>query len=409
MTTKSSGDVRSLYALFVANAISLTGTFLSSVAMTWFVLELTGSAALTGLAAGVQLVPLLLAGLFGGPLIDRLGFRRTSILSDVLSGLTIALIPLLHVLGTLPYPLLVALMFLAALFETPGGAARESLAPELAERAGWPLARVNAALSAIRRFAILLGPILGGGLIAVLGVTPVLWLDAASFAVSALIMTVAVRGGRVAGRRDHAYRRDLREGFAFLSRSRGLLSLVAVFCGSNLLLNPIFIVILPALVREMYGNPALLGGLISAFGGGTMLGVILYGVLAPRLPKASTLVGCLALLAAVLWLLALVPPAIAVLAVLLALLGFVMGPLGPVVATTLGERTPPELRGRVFALFGALVNAGIPVGVGLGGLAMQRFGAGVTFAGIATLFTLLALFTWRAQGVRVALTPPASA
>lgn len=320
--------------------------FLEHYPLTWFVLELTGSAALTGLAAAVQLLPLLLAGLFGGPLIDRLGFRRSAILSDLLSGLTIALIPLLHAFGLLSYPLLVALMFLAALFETPGGAARESLATELAERAGWPCARTSGPCLPARPEAGVRLPLPQPGAAAsrrrVLRLEPAAATDLHRGA--ACPGAGDVRRPRAAGRSDLRLRRRHRAGRGHLWDAG------------------------PTAPQGHH----VAGRSDAAGGGAVAAGPVL------------------------------------VLGALLALLGFGMGPLGPIVATTLGERTPPELRGRVFALFGALVNAGIPVGVGLGGLAMQGVGAGVTFAVIAALFTLLTLFAWRTPGVRAALTPGGS-
>src|SRR3954454_21447685 len=83
-------------ALLGANTISLVGSQLTIVAIPWFVLITTGSAARTGLVAFCELVPSILASFFGGALVDRLGHRRASIVADLVSGATVAVIPLLH-------------------------------------------------------------------------------------------------------------------------------------------------------------------------------------------------------------------------------------------------------------------------------------------------------------------------
>src|SRR3954451_21058278 len=83
-------------ALLGANTISLVGSQLTIVAIPWFVLITTGSAARTGLVAFCELIPTILASFFGGALVDRLGHRRTSITADLISGTTVAIIPLLH-------------------------------------------------------------------------------------------------------------------------------------------------------------------------------------------------------------------------------------------------------------------------------------------------------------------------
>jgi MFS family permease len=79
-----------LAILLLASAISQIGDAMAMVALPWFVLQTTGSAALTGLAGAVTVLPAFLAGIFGGVLVDRLGYRRSSIIADLVSGLAIA-------------------------------------------------------------------------------------------------------------------------------------------------------------------------------------------------------------------------------------------------------------------------------------------------------------------------------
>ena len=90
-----------LFALFTANAISMVGNVLTMIAIPWFVLQTTGSATQTGITGFFSLLPVVIAGLFGGALVDRLGYKRTSIAADLASGLTTALIPI-HVLHDRP-------------------------------------------------------------------------------------------------------------------------------------------------------------------------------------------------------------------------------------------------------------------------------------------------------------------
>ncbi|MBA3492511.1 MAG: hypothetical protein H0T55_10660 [Rubrobacteraceae bacterium] len=85
-----------LLAMLSATALSVVGNSLTFVAVPWFVLQTTGSAAKTGLTGGVVTLAAVLAGFFGGPIVDRLGFKRTSVVADLASGATVAAIPLLH-------------------------------------------------------------------------------------------------------------------------------------------------------------------------------------------------------------------------------------------------------------------------------------------------------------------------
>jgi hypothetical protein len=92
-----------LHALLAANAISLLGNVVAAVAIPWLVLEETGSAALTGLAAALAALPLAVGALFGGAVVDRLGARRASVIADVASGAAVAAIPLLDAAGRLSF------------------------------------------------------------------------------------------------------------------------------------------------------------------------------------------------------------------------------------------------------------------------------------------------------------------
>ena len=87
---------RPLYALYVADAISLSGNVVAQLAIPWYVLITTGSPTLTGLAVFFNFVPVVLAGLFGGVVVDRLGYRTTSVVADVTSAAAVAAIPALE-------------------------------------------------------------------------------------------------------------------------------------------------------------------------------------------------------------------------------------------------------------------------------------------------------------------------
>src|SRR5258708_15462550 len=82
--------------LLTGNAISLAGNVCALIAIPWFVLQTTGSPAKAGITGFFITLASVVAAFFGGAIVDRLGFKRTSIVADVASGLAVALIPLLY-------------------------------------------------------------------------------------------------------------------------------------------------------------------------------------------------------------------------------------------------------------------------------------------------------------------------
>lgn len=384
-----------LVALLAANAVSLVGNMLTVVALPWFVLETTGSAAQAGITGFFILLPGFLAGMFGGAVVDRLGFKRASILSDVANGAAIACIPLLYQTVGLAFWQLLLLVFLGNLLDVPGLTARRSLLPDLAVLAGTRLERVNATYEANERLALLLGPPLAGVLVAWLGVANVLWLDAATFAVSAGAVAVAVpkTETRESGN-SGSYLGEVAAGLRFLFRDRLLLALAVGLSAINLFGNPLFAVVAPVYARETLGSAAGLGLMLGAFGAGGLAGTLAYGAVGHRLPRRLAWLTPFLVFPLVYWILA-ARPSLPVIVGVFGAVGFIGGPLNPLSVTVRHERIPAELRGRVFATFSALALASAPLGVVTAGFLIERWGfsptvlalaAGAQLVGVGMLF-----------------------
>src|SRR5438876_4776776 len=122
-----------IYALFIGNIISYIGNNLTLLAIPWFVLQTTGSVAQAGIVGFFSLVSTIASGALSSVLVERLGYKRTSVIGDLLSGLTDLLVPLLyHTIGLALWELLV-LVFIGGLLKAPASTARSTLVPNLAE------------------------------------------------------------------------------------------------------------------------------------------------------------------------------------------------------------------------------------------------------------------------------------
>ena len=183
LTTAARRNRRPLYALYAANGVSVTGNIVALVAIPWFVLVTTGSASKTGIVAFFTVLPTVLASFFGGALVDRVGFRSMSVVSDVASGATMALIPLIHGLIGIEFYQLIILVFLGALLDAPGTTARRSILPNLADEAAMELERATSINESIQRGSGMAGAPLAGVLIALFSAPTVLWINAGSFVI----------------------------------------------------------------------------------------------------------------------------------------------------------------------------------------------------------------------------------
>jgi MFS family permease len=385
-----------LLALLAADAISLTGNAAALVAIPWFVLQTTGSASKTGITAAAGIVPIVISGLIGGAYVDRLGYRRASIVSDVASFAAVAAIPLLHSTIGLEFWQLVALVFLGALLDAPGVTARAALIPDVAAPAGWSLERASGASAAVSRGARLAGAPIAGLLIAVVGPTNVLWIDAVTFLVSAAAIAVGVprqeeRSAEGVEQRPSRLFAEIKEGFAFLMQRRSLFVLTVVITVTNML-DSIATVALPVMAKEVYGTAWSLGLLIGVTGAGSLLGAVAFSAVGERMSRRR--VFSWGFVGATAWypVAALFPPLWPLL-VVRGVSGFVTGPINPVIDTVFLERVPDGMRGRVFGVGNAAAWIAMPLGVLVAGPAIEGIGLQATLWVTGAIYAVVAALT----------------
>jgi MFS family permease len=367
--------------------VSLTGNVLTTLAVPWFVLETTGSAAKAGITGAFAFLPIVIAGVFGGAVVDRLGFRRTSILADLASGATVAAIALLSAVGALEFWMLLALVFVGALLDAPGETARAALVPDLAELAGVGIERASAATQVVQRSSRLVGAPLAGVLIAAAGPANALWLDAASFALSAGIVAVAVpRAPRLAAERSSgSYLADLATGFRFILEDRLILALVLTVMVTNFLDAAKSSVLYPVYANEVLGSAVGLGLMFGASGGGAVVGAVVYGAIGHRLPRRAVFIPAFVVVGLPALVFATTPP-LWVIVVTQAIGGLAAGPLNPIMGAVEYERIPAELRGRVFGAMTAGAWAAMPVAVIAAGYLVEGIGLRATLVGVGVCY-----------------------
>jgi MFS family permease len=370
-----------LTALLTANAISMVGNVFAMIAIPWFVLQTTGSPAKTGLTGFFTTLAAVVATFFGGAIVDRLGFKRTSVIADVTSCVAFALIPLLYALGVLQYPGLLALVFVGNFLDAPGTTAREALIPDLAGIAGVSLERASALIQAVERGARMVGAPLAGVIIAVSGARNAIWFDAGSFVISAAIVWLLVPALKIhaepaaveaAAHADSPrhYLAEIREGIQFILRDRLLLAIVLMVVVSNFIDTPYSGVLLPVYFQRFFDSALPLGLVLSASGGGALVTALVFGAVGQRLSRRAVFFGGFLLATVRFFVFALVPPVWALVVTAL-LSGFGSGPINPVISTISYERIPAQYRGRVLGSLTSLAYVAMPLGSVLGGLALQ--------------------------------------
>ncbi|KQM26249.1 MFS transporter [Frigoribacterium sp. Leaf8] len=397
-------------SLVAAHAISQTGNVVTAFAVPFYVLGLGGSGAEVGLAAAFATAPVIIGGPLGGVVVDRVGHRRAAIVADLVSGASVLAMPVLALTVGLPFWALLALVFVGGLLDSPGQTARRVMLPALTERAGVRIERSVGLLDGSERFAKLIGASIAGLLVAAVGPVASLFVNAATFAVSAALTGALVpasgpaRTGSPNPRDDHptdatdateptraSYRSDLVEGARFVVRDPLMRLIVALVLTTNLLDAARGSTLLPLYANDRLGGAAALGLLVATMGGCALAGNVAFGFVAHRVPRRLTFVACFTLAGGPSSLAFALGAPLPVLVAATALSGLAAGALNPILGTVQLERTPEHLRGRVFGLVTAGAWAGIPAGALLGGVAADTIGLTVAFGIVAVVYTTVTL------------------
>lgn len=386
---------RPIAALLTAEVLSTTGSQMTWLALPWFVLVTSGSKQMA-LVVAAEAAGYAVFGIPSGSLLQRLGAQRTMRVCDAVRAPLMLLVPLLHWSGDLTLPVLALLAFAFGAAGTPYPAAQRVVVAETLDEEEASVERANALLQGATRVTMLFGPALGGVLIASVGAPIVLVVDAATYVVAFVLVTLFVPVSRAA-REDDGSAGGLLAGVRYLLRDplmRGWTTAIVVGDASF----SVLFVAIPVLVVTHYGaDPRLAGAFMGAWGVGAVAGNV-AAYRSERIGGLRQAPPLVLVQAAALWVLVAPVPAAAV-AGALALSGVANGLINPTLHAFLTLRPPVAIRAKVLtATFTASV-LGTPIALALAAPAFAAYGSrhvvAVAAAGQLLAMAYAALVTLR--------------
>jgi MFS family permease len=382
--TFTSLEIPNYRRYFAGQVVSISGSWMQTVAEMWLIVQITGSGVSVGLVAGLQFLPMLLFGAWGGLIADRLSKRRLLTLTQALMALPALTLWLLYSQGAVTEWIVYALVLVRGSVLAFDNPARQSFVVELvgADRV------VNAVglNSVVIHTARIAGPAAAGAIIATVGVGPCFAINSLSFAA----MLLALRGmdPRALETVAPAAREpgQLRSAVAYVRRTPELLVPLAMMAVLGTL-SYNFQVLLPLLARfTWHGGPGTYAALTVAMGLGSISGALAAGArgrVAPALLWGSAIAfGVLELAVAA-------APTVGIQLVALAGLGAVSVTFAASVNSTLQLSVTPAMRGRVMALYSIVFLGSTPIGAPLVGWLAEAGGprAGLVLGALAALAT----------------------
>lgn len=388
-------NTRDFGLLWWGQTTSQVGEGLNKVALLWFVYELTGSAMKMTMVGLLQTIPPLLFGPLIGVYLDRLPKKAVMVWVDLLRALLTFLIPTLYALDMLSITGLYGLIFLTSVVSTIFGPALVSAVPLLVRPS--ELMSANALIQGTNNIGMLLGPAIGGVMIALINAENVLFVNSATFLISALcLMPIRFTATRPrAPEQTASVWQELQIGFRFIFGQQSMvLTLVIISSLYNLGVSA-FVFILPVYAKEfLQVGPVQLGWLWSALGVGMLAASTwlawkkqsdIQGRL--RIVVSGMTIGGLAVCSLSL----LETPLMA--AGIVIIVGGSTAVLNPIIWALLQEVTPEHLIGRVVTTFSVGSMASAMAGMTGFGWVADAVGPAASLVGLGLVLLLTAAVT----------------
>jgi len=376
------------WLLAAGRVVSLTGSGIQALALSLYILDVTGSGTMMGTFLVVTLLPKVIFAPFAGIIGDRFNRKNIMVLMDFGRGAVIFILAYIAFNGNLPlYIIYISQIFISIMdifFDPASNAMLPELVPE--EK----LTRSNSTLSALNALSYIVGPAFGG-ILYPLGIKVVFIINGTSFVVSA-ISEMFIRYRQTTEKKKMTLKQffeDFKFGIVYFKNHRFVLNMMVFFMLINFLIAPIVMVVLPFFAREIIGFSSFQYGLMEgAWVFGTLIGNILIAVFLSN-KKISTLFkrGFIAqMIFFVLFNIVMFPIMANILGgaswLYLGIICFIfifMGIFNAQINTPINiffqKSTPSEVRSRVFSVLGVLSQLIVPLGTAIYGFLVDSIPA----------------------------------
>jgi len=385
--TFSSLGIRNYRLFFIAQLVSVTGTWMQSVAQMWLVLHLTGSGVALGITAALQFLPVLLFGTFGGLIADRVDKRKLLMATQAAAAVPALILAPITLTGHVQLWIVYVLAFSIGCVNAIDNPTRQSFVSEMVgpEQVGNAVSLNSATFTAAR----VVGPAIAGLLISFVGTGWCFLANGLSYfpVVAALLLMrpEELRRGLPVGREPGQIKAGLVYAWQRVELRLPLLLMLVV---GTLAFN--FSVLMPLMVRFAFDSGAGTYGLIlSLMGVGSLAGALLV---ASRANPTYRLVTVAAIAFGALLLVAAVMPTLPLELVAVVPLGVAMVAFQATSNSLLQLHSSAAYRGRVMALYVMVFLGTTPIGAPIVGWVAQGFGprAGLALGGVAAIIAGLA-------------------
>ena len=399
--------LRATLPFVASSSFSLLGNSIAGVVLPLVLLAKTGDALAAGALAIICAIPQVLAGVFGGALLDRFNRRDLSVVSDLISAASIAALPIIDATVGLSFGWFVVCGIVGAVGDIPGMTARDTLLPTVIEHDKLDLQRFMGVSQSIDNLVVIVGPAIASMGMGFLGAANTLWLTAALSFVAAMTTLVVPRAVGIPPKAGHIQGAGLvrtavqstKEGMRVLFKSDAVLRasvvlgmLIVIVMGSYQgMVLPVFF--------TQENAPTLLGYVLSAMSVGALVGSLGYAKFAYAMKRrtwyAVSFVGMAIGVAAL--------GSLASYGVILAgaaMLGLFSGPVSALFGYFVYGLIPDEHRGAALGTQNSMLLVVAPIAVFATSIVIEIVGVGMTSLVLALGWILLTVYALAMKAMR---------
>ena len=399
--------LRATLPFVASSSFSLLGNSIAGVVLPLVLLAKTGDALAAGALAIICAIPQVLAGGFGGALLDRFNRRDLSVVSDLISAASIAALPIIDATVGLSFGWFVVCGIVGAVGDIPGMTARDTLLPTVIEHDKLDLQRFMGVSQSIDNLVVIVGPAIASMGMGFLGAANTLWLTAALSFVAAMTTLFVPRAVGIPPKAGHIQGAGLvrtavqstKEGMRVLFKSDAVLRasvvlgmLIVIVMGSYQgMVLPVFF--------TQENAPTLLGYVLSAMSVGALVGSLGYAKFAYAMKRrtwyAVSFVGMAIGVAAL--------GSLASYGVILAgaaMLGLFSGPVSALFGYFVYGLIPDEHRGAALGTQNSMLLVVAPIAVFATSIVIEIVGVGMTSLVLALGWILLTVYALAMKAMR---------
>lgn len=373
--------------------VSLLGSSIVQFVIVWWITVETGSAMYLSLAAFLSLAPMIIVGPFAGVFADRWNRKLLILVADLMQALTVLVLIVFYWIGNVVIWQVLLMLAVRGIFQAFHEPTVSAITPSMVPKD--KLSRLNGLNYLFSGAVRLVGPILAAVLLQAWQMHQILWLDVVTFLIAIVpLVMIKIPIVRI-NEAGKSFRNELYEGFSFIRRARGMLTLTVIATSLNFLIMP-FSTLLPYFVKfDHLGGPSELALVMALLQGGILGGGLIMFLKKDFKKKVATTIASIAVAFCGYALIALTPRGSFWFMALGALVFALCIPIANVLMQTIMQIVVPlDMQGRVGSVTTALSMAAQPVGTLMSGVIVQFTPTSYLFLSCSLLGILVSISSW---------------